>query len=88
MTLPVSADPSAAIRDLSESYTALRAKFSSEAYPLVVAWVESLIQAQQAHMTSCGPGRLEAAQTRLKLLMSMHRALSDPGGAFTGHVLD
>lgn len=85
MTLPISADAMAARDALMAAYSDLRAQCHTETYALVVKWLDGLLVAQQAHMTDCNPARLEAAQTRVKHLISLRRALVDPGGAFTGY---
>ena len=51
-------------------------------------WLDSLIIAQQAHMTSCNPAKLETAQGRVKLLITLRNAMVEPGGAWNGHMCD
>lgn len=88
MKLPASANPSDAHAALGAAHSALREKCHTDAYPLAIEWIKSLIDAQQAHMTGCRPDRLEAAQIRLKMLMAMHRALAETGSASNGHAFD
>ena len=88
MTLPISAEAGEANKALAAAYLKLKAMSGTEPYKLTVAWIEALIVAQQAHMATCNPARLEAAQTRVKQLVSLHHALAAPGGASTGHAYD
>ena len=88
MTLPTSADPGEAVQSLQAAYLELKRHTHTEPYSLAVKWIDSLIVAQQAHMASCNPARLEAAQIRLKQLIALRNALAAPGGASTGHVFD
>ena len=88
MSLPTSADAGIAREALNEAYSELRRHYHTEPYGQVVKWLDALIVAQQAHMTSCNPARLEAAQIRVKHLVGLRNALAAPGGASTGHAFD
>jgi len=88
VTLPISAEAGAANQALSAAYLELKALSGTEPYKLAVQWLRALIVAQQSHMATCNPARLEAAQVRTKLLVALHQSLAAPGGASTGHVFD
>lgn len=88
MTLPISVSPGDAVQDLQAAYLELKAQAHTETYRLCVKWIDALIVAQQSHMATCNPSRLEVAQTRLKQLVAQRNALAAPGGASTGHSFD
>lgn len=60
----------------------------TDTFAAFVAWINALVSAQQAYMTSCGRDKLADAQVRLKQLIALRSALVDPGGATTGHQFD
>lgn len=64
MTLPISCDASDARDQLNVAYGELR-RTCTPSRSLAVKWLDSLIIAQQAHMTSCNPAKLETAQGRV-----------------------
>ena len=88
MSLPISADAGTARNALNEAYTELRRHYHTEPYGQAVKWLDALIVAQQAHMTSCNPAKLEAAQGRVKILVTLRNAMVEPGGAWNGHMCD
>lgn len=88
MTLPISCDSSDARDRLNVAYAELRRHIHTEPYSLAVKWLDALIIAQQAHMTSCNPAKLETAQGRVKLLITLRNAMVEPGGAWNGHMCD
>lgn len=88
MTLPVSADPGTACQNAQAAYLELKRQSHTEPFSMTVKWLDALIVAQQSHMTTCNPARLEAAQIRVKQLMALRNALAAPGGASTGHCFD
>lgn len=88
MSLPISADAGTACQVAQAAYLELKRQSHTEQYSITVKWLDSLIVAQQAHMTSCSPAKLEAAQVRAKQLIALRQALAAPGGASIGHVFD
>lgn len=88
MTLPISADTGNACQEAQAAYLALKAQAHTEPYSLTVKWLDALIVAQQAHMTSCNAAKLEAAQVRVRQLVALRQALAAPGGASIGHAFD
>ena len=88
MTLPVSVDPGTACQNAQAAYLELKRQSHTEPFAMTVKWLDALITAQQAHMTSCHPDKLPACQTRIKQLIALRNALAAPGGASTGHCFD
>lgn len=75
-------------KDVSEAFAGVRMFAKTEAFDAFVAYVESLIAGQQAHMAQCGSGLLPTAQIRLKQLAAIRSALLDPNSCTTGSTYD